>query len=404
MLKNVIVFLIFLFLTFQSFYQNVSAFNYAETSNAADKYILLGASNAQSGPAAQLGLKLNAGARVYFEKINKAGGIAGHKIKLLALDDGYEPFKAVANTQKLLKHGELFSFFNFVGTPTSHAAFPIVENSKLPFITPFTGAHFLHQSTTGKVYNLRASYFQEAFAQIEYLVAHKDVKRVGILIQADEFGLAVQQGYEKSLSAFGLEPAVITRYRRNTEDIDLALELLIKHEVDVVAFVGTYIPMAELIAKSEVSGFTPYFTTVSFISSRDLFQRIDGSTAKVLVTEVVPDPNNCNLRLCVQFLQDIESYGFGAPDHVLFEGYLNAYAFIEAAKACGHKVNQECVLSNLNKMRLSLVDEKYNSDSQEYVRFVTADSVNNNWSLVLNSDEKKQSMLTPPVFLHFYPN
>lgn len=365
------------------------------------KTIVLGASNAQSGPAKQLGVKLNTGSQIYFDRINKSGGIAGIKIELIALDDGYEPFKAVANTQELLRKKQLFSFFNYVGTPTSHAAFPIVENSNLPFLTPFTGADFLHAADANRVFNLRASYFQESYAQVEYLVSDQKITKVGILIQADEFGLAVQKGYEKTLKAFGLSPVVVTRYRRNTDDIDLALELLIKHKVEAVAFVGTYLPMAELINKADTLGFKPYFTTVSFISSQDLFSRIESKDAKVLVTEVVPNPQTCELALCRQFTKDMKSAGHDYFDHVQFEGYLNAYAFVEALKQCESAITRSCILKELQNFSLKAVDANIERITTERVRLVNANSLDNAWSLVTGSNDTNSNN-PPPVFLHFY--
>src|SRR5262249_51576326 len=54
--------------------------------------ITLGISAPFSGPAKELGRDMQTGIETYFEYVNEcAGGIHGRKLKLLALDDGYEP-------------------------------------------------------------------------------------------------------------------------------------------------------------------------------------------------------------------------------------------------------------------------------------------------------------------------
>ena len=92
---------------------------------AQEKRIVLGQSVPLTGPAAQLGIQLKAGARLVLDALNAAGGVNGHRIELVSLDDGYEPDRCKANTEKLIKDG-VFALFNYVGTPTSLAALPLV--------------------------------------------------------------------------------------------------------------------------------------------------------------------------------------------------------------------------------------------------------------------------------------
>ncbi|MBT8328690.1 MAG: ABC transporter substrate-binding protein, partial [Desulfofustis sp.] len=50
--------------------------------------ILLGQSGALTGPAKNLGLEMRAGLLAAFAEINHLGGIKGHPIHLISLDDG----------------------------------------------------------------------------------------------------------------------------------------------------------------------------------------------------------------------------------------------------------------------------------------------------------------------------
>ena len=137
-------------------------------------------------------------------------------------------------------------------------------------------------------------------------------------MQADEFGATVEHGYLMAMKQHGIKPIVTTRYRRNTHDIDLVLDIMMDHKVDAIAFVGTYEPLIQLIHQAYHQKFTPFFTTVSFISSNDLFTGIE-VPAKVLVTEVVPNPSQCTYVVCQEFLQDIKQYKDVLPEQVVFE-------------------------------------------------------------------------------------
>ena len=63
-----------------------------------DTQVVLGQSVALTGPAQQLGLDMQLGASLYFNQVNRAGGVNGRKIVLKTLDDGYEATRAAENT------------------------------------------------------------------------------------------------------------------------------------------------------------------------------------------------------------------------------------------------------------------------------------------------------------------
>jgi ABC-type branched-subunit amino acid transport system substrate-binding protein len=336
-----------------------SATSFAAEKRTTQDNIVLGSSSALTGPAAQLGTKLNQGARLYFDKINQTGGIAGRKIELISLDDGYEPFRTLQNTHQLIDKYKVLALFNYVGTPTSHAILSILKSTNIPYLMPFTGADFLRGVDKHNIVNLRASYYQEVHAQIKYLVETVKAKKIGLLIQADEFGLAVEAGYLQAMKDYGIKPTVTTRYRRNTENIDLALTILKKKQVDAVAFVGTYKPFAKLINTGAEFDFNPFYSTVSFISSHDLYAGIK-QPSKVLVTQVMPDPNTCQLAICHEFMSVSKSAKIGDVDEIMFEGYLNAKLLVVVIKQCEEQELQACIIKTFNSLSYDLGGIKVN--------------------------------------------
>ena len=57
----------------------------------------------------------------YFKMINEQGGIAGHKIDFISLDDGYSPPKTVEQVRRLVEEDQVAFLFNTLGTPTNSA-------------------------------------------------------------------------------------------------------------------------------------------------------------------------------------------------------------------------------------------------------------------------------------------
>lgn len=311
--------------------------------------IKLGMSTTLSGPSKQIGEQLHLGSAVYFDKINKNGGINGVKVQLIVADDGYEPSRAVKNTKQFVYIDKVDALFGAMGTPTSHAIIPILEQTQIPFLMPYSGASFLHRPEKISVFNLRASYADEANEQIHYLVEELKHTNIGLLIQADEFGLYVESVLRKALSKYKLKPIKVARFQRNKKNIGAALKALKASGVETICLVGTYKPLSEFINRAFEQQFTPHYTSVSFTSSSDLFNRIN-YPIDVMVTEVLPDYRNCNSYWCHEFSKDIQKHKINNPSRLHFEGYINAVVFSKAAGQCPQPLQRSCLMAQLNNI------------------------------------------------------
>jgi len=339
-----------------------------------DNTIKLGMSNALSGPAENLGQDLKNGANVYFNNLNKLGGINGHSIELISLDDGYEPENTVSNTKRLIEQ-KVLALFGYVGTPTSYAIMPILKKSQIPFLMPFTGANFLRSVEHSNILNLRVSYYQEIKAQIEYLIANNKSKRVALVIQADEFGLTAQRAVNKILSNKKLSLILTARYRRNTDDIEAALKQLAAQPVDAVIFVGTYQPFIRLINFAHQQEMDMIFTSLSFIGKHSLLNNIPDDS-KVIISGVLPAPDECHWLLCQEFITNMEEAGYRDLNRVQLEGYLSAFVFSQVAKLCRRSLSSQCLLKQFkqfsyqdNTLKLRFDNESRQGLQQVYFSF-----------------------------------
>lgn len=306
-----------------------------------DNPIVLGMSNALTGPASSLGLELKKGSMLYFNEINQHGGVAGRKIEVISYDDGYEPERAYKNTQKLIYDDKVFALFGYVGTPTSKAVMPIILKEKEIYFAPFTGADFLRTPVVPSIFNIRGSYYAEIDKQVDYFVKYKKNSKIGLFIQADDFGLAVTRGITKSLQLQQINPIVNTRFKRNTVNVDNAVNALLRAHPQVIFCVGTYQPIAELINKMRTKGYQGDFVSVSFVGADALEPRLN-SLAGVYVTSVVPSPKNSSLPIVKEYQQAMKKAGFSHFNHESLEGYINARVFVEIAKKCKNALSKAC--------------------------------------------------------------
>ncbi|BBN83044.1 hypothetical protein PA25_30290 [Pseudoalteromonas sp. A25] len=308
--------------------------------------IKLGMSIALSGPAQEIGKQLRDGALLHFETINQQGGIVGRAIDLQIRDDGYEPNRTVLNTRQFIYEKKVDALFGYMGTPTTAAIRPLLEHSKTPLLMPFTGADFLHKAANYRVFNLRASYQDEANEHVTYLINEKKNHQIALLIQADEFGITVEKSLTIALAKKSLKPSTIARFRRNTNDVHKAYEQIRNSNATAVIMIGTYDPLATFVKLADDVEEKLEFTSVSFVSSKELFARVN-SKHPIMVTEVVPNPLLCQAMLCKTFRRMVKLKPHLKVDHILFEGYLNALVFTRAAAQCKESYSVQCLLDKL---------------------------------------------------------
>jgi branched-chain amino acid transport system substrate-binding protein len=286
--------------------------------------ILFGQAAALDGPSSALGQGMRQGIRAAFAEINARGGVHGRKLKLISRDDGYDPDRSVAETNRLIEEDRVFALIGAVGTPTTTATVPIARAKNVPFIGPFTGAEFLRSPDLHNVVNIRASYGAEAEAWIKYLTEERKVSKIGIFYQDDSFGRDGLAGVKKALEKRGMELLAEGTFERNTRAVGSALRALKRAEPEAVVMVGTYGPCAEFIKLAHKGGFNPIFVNVSFVGANSLANELGPEGNGVIVSQVVPFPWNTSTRVVADYQAAEKALDPAMkPEFVSLEGYLS---------------------------------------------------------------------------------
>ena len=308
--------------------------------------ILIGQSAALSGPAEQLGKEMKAGAEAYFDAVNQSGGINGRKIKLLSLDDGYEPEKAAANTMKLITEDKILALFGYVGTPTSNAALPIFTEAKVPFVGAFTGAQSLREPFNRYIFNVRASYFDETEAIVQHLV-QSGSKRIAVFYQNDAYGKAGLAGVERAMKKRNLAITSLATVERNTVDVAKAVQSMSKDNPTAIIMISAYKSCAAFIKAMQAANAFPQFWNVSFVGAKALSKELGEDGRGVHISQVVPFPSDVTpiVREYQKRIGDADKYSFTS-----LEGYIAAKVLVEGLRRAGKNPTRESLVDGLAGM------------------------------------------------------
>ena len=312
--------------------------------------IVLGQSAAFSGPAAQLGIQMNMGARIYFNALNASGGVNGSNIELRTLDDGYEPDRCKANTEKFIKD-DVFGLFGYVGTPTALAALPLVVDAKIPFFGPFTGAEALREPFHKPVFHLRASYYDETALIVRQLTS-LGLKKIAVFYQNDAYGKAGLEGVVRALKAQDLAPIALGTVERNTVNVAQAVKDITPKMPDAVVQISAYKSCAAFIREARKAGYGGTFFNVSFVGTQALADELGKEGRGIMVSQVMPFPFSTTTAISREYLDAVRKAGGDAqPNYSSMEGYLAAKVLTEGLKRAGRNPSRDALINGLESIQ-----------------------------------------------------
>ena len=319
-----------------------------------NKTILLGASLPKTGIMKDLGVNVYIGANAYFKYANDKKLLPkGKEIRLISLDDKYEPELTIENTKALLKRNDLFALFGYVGTPTVKNILPILDQTNIPFIAPFTGASFLRENSNKNFVNFRSSYKEEIDKIVGYLYEKRNIKKFAVFYQNDNYG---EEGYIsliKSLQKRGLSLEGEGTYKRNTLSIKHAFSEIKSSKPEAVIMIGAYKANALFIkkAKDDKNLKDTIFCNISFGDANQVIKELEYDTKNLLFSQVVPSYNDYSIDVIKEYKYLMKKYFPNEPlSFISLEAFLAAKSVVSALQRVDGDITRRKFLKSFRKL------------------------------------------------------
>lgn len=335
--------------------------------------IRIAQSTALTGPLGDLGSAMHQGAKAAFAGINAKGGVHGRQIDLVTLDDAYEVPKALANVDKFLADQGTFALFNCMGTPMIDAMLPKVIDSGIPFFAPFTGAQLSRTKNSRSVFNIRASYADEAEKLMQHL-STIGIQRIGIVYQNNSFGKEVFTAAQQSMGRLKLPAAVTVTVENNASDAGAAAAKLAGTDLEAIVIGLAGKPTLEFVKafRALKRGVTLY--ALSVMGTPATVKALGADATGMAISQVVPLPSNAVMPVVREFQAAWKASGATAePSHLALEGYLNARVFAEALQRAGRNPTRAAFIDatwNLKKWDLGGFEINASTPDRNASRFV----------------------------------
>ena len=358
---------------------------WADEAGVTDKTIRIGATIPLEGDYKVYGMAMKQGmdAALAGQTVQK------RTIEFVAINDFYDPAKAVEAAKKLIGQG-IFAMVNSFGSPTTRAVLPLLAENKVLAFGFYTGAAF---TGPGDVLNFRASYAKEVETVIDAALAG-GVKptEVCAYAQNDAYGMGGVKGFRAALAKQPGTEQIVAKvdqilnmpgdnperngigpvgvYQRDTVSAREGYQSLKKWEAAsgnrcrLVVTTAVYDPAAAFIGYARHNkGETWIFSSPSPAAGSRLATMLkeNGVTDRVIATQIVPSPDS-SLPVAVEARKALG----GNLDYVSLESYIVGKLFVTIMQAIEGPLTRENFLKAARRQTYDIggVKVDFTTDNQ----------------------------------------
>ena len=331
-------------------------------SGATDKEIKIGHIGPYSGPASAYGT-IGKSISAYIEKVNAEGGIGGRKIKLITLDDAYNPSKTVEQARKLVEEDEVLFIFNPLGTPPNSAIHKYMNTKKVPQLFVATGA-----TKWGDPKNFpwtigwQPTYQSESMKYVQHILETKPNAKIGILYQNDDYGKDYLKGFEDALGDKA-KSMIVSKLTYEVTDPTIDSQLLSIKAAGADTFFNITTPKfaAQAIKKMADIGWKPQHYLNSVSSSVSAVMQPAGleNGTGIFTSQYIKDPtdpqwvNDPGMKEWAEWMKKYYPGG-NIADAFNVYGYSVAQTVVAMLKQCGDNLTRENVMKQASSLDMTL--------------------------------------------------
>ena len=301
---------------------------------AQDARIVIGQSIALSGGVGEHGQLAAAGAKLYLDGVNAAGGVGGRRIAVLTRDDGGDAKRAAENTRELIDRDGVVAMLGGVEGGPCVATLKEASDRSVPLIACMAGSPEMREPLNRWSFPVRAAHLDE-FDHLLEVIKTYGYSRVAFIHADSETGRKHLANVRRLAGGRGIEVVPIAMVAGVTP---AALAGAIGAAgVDAVFNHGTYSVYVGIIKALRAKGLHPTFMAVN--SGAAQMARELGPEGKGLVfTQVVPFPWSVAVPVVKEYQQALAKYAPGTPPSFSgLEGYIGAKVLVAGLRAAGRE-------------------------------------------------------------------
>ena len=214
----------------------------------------IGVAGPMTGANAAFGEQYMKGAQAAADAINKAGGINGEKIKLVAGDDACEPKQAVAVANRLVDQDKVIGVVGHFCSSNTFPASEVYADAGVIMITPGSTNPQVTERGLDAVFRMCGRDDQQGIVAGDYIVDVLKGKKVAVINDKDTYGKGLADATSAQLTKRGVKPILEEGLTRGEKDFSALVTKIRGAGADVVYFGGLHPEAGPLVRQLREAG------------------------------------------------------------------------------------------------------------------------------------------------------
>lgn len=305
-----------------------------------------------TGLEAPQGRAYSAGMQLYFDQVNKAGGVNGKTFLLVRKDDGGCPDDTASVTRSLIQEHRPLVLAGYFGSQgvTDLVASGLLDTERLALVGYRTADV---RPETPWLYSVRASLRDEISKIIEH-VATVGVQRLAIMHEQSAAGKVALAVTEQAARQVGATIVATGVYQVGTVKTSAAAQALAQAQPQVVIVLASAAATAAFVEHYRVLGGGAQIFAHSGADIEQLAKRLTEEQMQgVAIAQVTPNPYKISGALVRQLQDALQRKGDETTpvSYAMMEGYINAKVIVEAARRAGARITREAFVLALEGLQ-----------------------------------------------------
>jgi branched-chain amino acid transport system substrate-binding protein len=295
-----------------------------------------------TGDAGSYGERGRNGVDLAVREINERGGIRGKKIRVIYEDSRADPKTGVSAMTKLATVDQVPVVIGDIVSAVTLAVAPTAESNKIVLLSPTSSAPAISQAGD-YIFRTWPSDLAEGKA-IATFAYESGFKNVGILYMQNEYGVAIQDIFTKTLTGLGGQVTQALGYKPDETDFRSYLSKLASTKPDAIYLVSYYKDGALALKQAKELGIQSQFLATTAIEDPKIFE-VAGSAAEGVIYPLATGYDAQSTDEAIrQFRARYNEQYKAEPDWVPAQCYdaINLLAFVmEKAGFTGPEIQRE---------------------------------------------------------------
>ncbi len=216
--------------------------------------VKIGVAGPMTGANAAFGEQYMKGAQAAADVINKAGGINGEQIKLVAGDDACEPKQAVAVANRLVDQDKVIGVVGHFCSSNTIPASEVYADAGVIMITPGSTNPQVTERGLSAVFRMCGRDDQQGIVAGDYIVDVLKGKKVAVINDKDTYGKGLADATAAQLTKRGVKPVLEEGLTRGEKDFSALVTKIRSTGADVVYFGGLHPEAGPLVRHIREAG------------------------------------------------------------------------------------------------------------------------------------------------------